>query len=246
MRISLFKNIFSVLFYPILAIILFGLFFPASLSAMTESKLIANNAGSGDAFGSAVSVYGDIALLGAPMEDAPTNSGAAYIYRYDGVNWIEETKLTASDGGGSDAFGSAVSMSGNAVLVGARNDTNGSAYIFGSTWREESILRASDGAAIDYFGNTVSLYNDKALIGATYDDDLGPSSASAYLFQYDGTTWLETSKLKASDGMAWDKWGISVSIYESTMLVGAHFHSDGVIQAGAATSSSALSFLAAA
>ncbi len=203
-----------------------------------EAKLTASDAGSYDYFGHSVSIYDDALVVGALFDDdLGSQSGAAYIYRYDGTNWIEEAKLTASDGGSTDDFGSSVSISSNAVLIGARSNGPGAAYVFrydGSNWIEEDILRASDGTAIDYFGNTVSLDNNMALVGAPYDDDLGSSSGSAYLYQYDGATWAETAKLTASDGTAWDKFGYSVSIYEGLMLIGARFSDGLVIQSGAA------------
>ena len=41
---------------------------------------------------------------------------------------IEETKITASDGGGGDWFGISSSIEGDRVIVGARfDDSNGSA-----------------------------------------------------------------------------------------------------------------------
>ncbi len=57
-----------------------------------------------------------------------------------------ETKLTASDGGASDCFGSSASISGDWAVVGARKDR--SAYVFhydGANWTEHSKLTGSDG-----------------------------------------------------------------------------------------------------
>ena len=45
--------------------------------------------------------------------------------------FVEEAKLTASDGAAGDHFGGRVSISGDTVVVGARNNnSNGSAYVF--------------------------------------------------------------------------------------------------------------------
>ena len=81
-----------------------------------------------------------------------SNSGSAYVFRYDGSDWVEEAKLTASDGAADDYFGISVAVSGDTAVVGAfdferRNgSSSGSAYVFrydGSDWVEEAKLTAS-------------------------------------------------------------------------------------------------------
>ena len=64
------------------------------------------------------------------------------MYRFDGLNWIEQAKLISSDADDADEddedrFGRSVSVSGDTAVVGAwRNTTengirSGSAYVFG-------------------------------------------------------------------------------------------------------------------
>ncbi|MCH7869607.1 MAG: FG-GAP repeat protein, partial [Myxococcales bacterium] len=67
---------------------------------------------------------------------------------------------------------------------------------------EDATLMASDAAADDRFGAAVSISGDTALIGAYLDDDNGSDSGSAYVFRFDGTTWVEEAKLTPSDGAA--------------------------------------------
>ena len=62
-------------------------------------------------------------------------SGSAYVFRYDGSDWVEEAKLTASDGAAYDYFGDSVAVSGDTAVVGAYGDDDngsdsGSAYVF--------------------------------------------------------------------------------------------------------------------
>ena len=79
---------------------------------------------------------GDVALVGAQNDDDNgTYSGSAYVYRWNGSNWVEEQKLLASDGAAGDWFGHSVSISGDVALVGAYADddigtNSGSAYVF--------------------------------------------------------------------------------------------------------------------
>jgi hypothetical protein len=205
---------------------------PASADS-PESKLIAGDGEAGDGFGQSVSISGDTALVGAAGDDDKGSmSGSAYVFRYDGTTctWVEEQKLTAHDGNQYDCFGSSVSISGDTALVGAAwDDTqkgidSGSAYVFrynGTTWVEEQKLIAGDGAQSDFFGYSVSISGDTALVGAYGNDDKGSASGSAYVFRYDGTTWVQEKKLIAADGAQSDRFGCSVSISGDTALVGA-------------------------
>ena len=54
---------------------------------------------------------GDLAIVGASGEDADVlNTGAAYIYRHDGLSWTRETRLSPALIGGNARFGSSVDL----------------------------------------------------------------------------------------------------------------------------------------
>ncbi len=203
---------------------------PADQVSCELAKRIASDGAVSDLFGSSVSISGEFGLVGAWRDDDNgTDSGSVYVYHRDGIEWVEETKLTASDGAADDHFGGPNALFGNIALVGSgRDDDNGtdsgSAYIFrfdGSGWVEEAKLTASDGSAGDFFGINVSLFGDTALIGAMGDDDNGTDSGSAYIFKYDGNTWVEEAKLTAADGAAGDSFGSRGSLSGDTALIGA-------------------------
>jgi hypothetical protein len=191
-----------------------------------EQKLTASDRATWQHFGNSVSISDNTALIGAPLVEGYT--GSAYIFRYDGSTWVEEQKLIASDGATWDEFGNSVSISGNTALIAADCSGNrtGSAYVFrydGSTWAEEQKLTASDGVAMDYFGGSISISDNTALIGAPWDEN---GTGSAYVFRYDGSTWVEEQKLTASDGAPGDKFG-SVSISDNAALIGAPWDKNG-------------------
>ena len=195
-----------------------------------EVKLTASDADRQDRFGVSVSLNGDYALVGAHWDDDNgVDSGSAYVYRREGSTWVEQAKLTASDGAQGDEFGVSVSLNGDYALVGAHWDddngnNSGSVYVYrreGSTWVEEAKLTASSGAQEDGFGASVSLNGDYALVGAFLDDFNGVDSGSAYVYRREGTTWVEEAKLTASDGTEGGRLGISVSLNKDYALVGA-------------------------
>jgi len=200
-----------------------------------QQKLTASDGAAFDQFGCSVSISGDYAIVGARQDDDKgTYSGSAYVFKWDGTIWVEQQKLTASDGAVNDLFGVAVSVNGDCAIVGAnRDDDNGtdsgSAYIFkwdGTIWIEQQKLTASDGAVNDQFGCSVSISGDYAIVGAYYDDDKGTDSGSAYIFKWDGTSWVRQQKLTASDGAVNDIFGVSVSISGDYAIVGARLDDD--------------------
>ena len=185
-----------------------------------RSKLLATDGVAGDNLGLAVSASGDSALVGAPYDDEHT--GAAYLFARTATAWTQRQKLTASDAVSWVEFGTAVSLSGEAALVGAPLGEAGSAYLFvrsASSWTEQRKLTASDGADSDLFGNAVSLGDETMLVGAYEDDDQGDQSGSAYLFARSAASWTEQRKLTASDGAPNDHFGTAVSLSGETAVV---------------------------
>ena len=209
-------------------------------SAWVQTKLTASDGAVNDIFGEAMAVSGDTVVVGAyGDDDKGTDSGAAYVYRWNGSAWVQ-TKLTASDGATSDYFGEAVAVSGDTVVVGALYDDDkgaesGSAYVYrwnGGAW-VETKLTASDGVAGDYFGHSVAISGDTVVIGSAYDDDKGANSGAAYVYRWNGSAWVQT-KLTASDGAASDYFGDAVAASGGTLVVGAWGDDDLGGNAGAA------------
>jgi len=154
-----------------------------------ETKIVASDGAYDDQFGWSVAINGTTAVVGSYLDDDNGGaSGSAYIYRFDpsSNNW-HETKITASDGAGSDYFGFSVAVHGSNVLVGAGFEGgSGSAYIYqfdpsSNDWHETKIT-ASDAASSDFFGVSVSVHGNIAIVGAEGDDDNGGDSGSSYLF----------------------------------------------------------------
>src|SRR5262245_13204914 len=144
-----------------------------------------------------------------------------------------------------DSFGSAVALSGERVLVGAELDNHsgrsdaGSAYVFerdaAGAWVQRAKLIAADRQVGDHFGTAVALERERALIGADGDDDRGSFSGSAYVFERDASgAWLQTARLLAGDGAAFDIFGDALALSEGRVLVGAPGNSERGAGAGAA------------
>ncbi|MCP4346074.1 MAG: hypothetical protein GY795_11190, partial [Desulfobacterales bacterium] len=181
-----------------------------------KAKIIPSDGAAYDSFGSAVSISGKYAIVGAYGAD--DYSGSAYILKKHGKDWDIQAKLTASDGAAYDFFGRSVSISGRYAIVGAfmNDDNRGAAYIFkrkGNSWIQQAKITPNDGAEGRLFGSDVSISGNYAIVGA-----VGIFENSVYIFKRDGTSWNQ--QIKITPDMPGILFGMSVSISRDYAVVG--------------------------
>ena len=189
-----------------------------------ETTLLAPVPDGADYFGGAVATDGNLIVVGA--YGASAGDGEVYIYRHDGVDWVQEANLTEN---GTTWYGRSVSMSGTKIVVGASESDR--AYIYkydGDSWvyEDELVPLDSNGQPIpgssDYFGNSVSMDNDVVIVGA-YNADAtnGTNSGATYVYRFNGNSWDQEARL--SDGsLDFDAdFGHSVSVSDGKIVVGA-------------------------
>ena len=207
------------------------------------AKLTASDPQADDRFGISVAVSGNVAVVGAYLEDSGgSDAGAAYVFEQIGGAWTEVAKLTASDAQAGDRFGFSVAVSGGVALVGADGEDSGgtdagAAYVFeksGGAWTEVAKLTASDPQAGDWFGRSVAVSEGVAVVGADGEDSGGTDAGVAYVFESSGGVWIEVAKLTASDAQADDRFGSSVAVSGGVAVVGANLEDSGGSNAGAA------------
>lgn len=86
-----------------------------------QQVLTASDAAIGDAFGASIAIEGNLLIVGAPQDSAPTyRQGSAYVYVWDGTRWVEREKLLANDAADSHLFGYSVSTTRGTVVSGTR------------------------------------------------------------------------------------------------------------------------------
>jgi len=217
---------------------------------------IANpSAHTGDRFGAAVAMSGDLLVVGSPLNsDQAVQAGAAYVFARNqgGSNqWGQVKKLTASDGQAYDQFGSSVSINNKLVAVGCPlADVSpavncGAAYLFdenqggAGAWGLVRKVIASDLATSDQFGTSLSINGDILAVGSPLADLTGAVDAgAAYVFvrnQGGSNQWGQVAKLTLSGAVASDRFGTAVSLSGDNLLVGAPLVDlTGAVDAGAA------------
>ncbi len=211
-------------------------------------------------FGVAVTLSADGRTLavGAPRNDTTVaDSGAVYLFTFDGSTWTQQTVLKAGTPGAGDQFGTSASLSANGriLAVGAPfNDSaaadGGAVYLFtfdGANWTQQAILTASHPDPNDQFGLRVLLtpdgqtlavgapFEDSAAMGINGDqhDNSALDSGAVYLFTSDGSAWAHQAYLKASNTQPGDWFGTSLALSDDTLVVGAPLEDGTALDSGA-------------
>ena len=200
-----------------------------------QAKLLAADRSATALFGYDVAIFGSYIVVGAPQDSS--SCGAAYVYeRGTGGTWSQVKKLVATSRRASDRFGTSVAISGDWILVGAHhededvNDMNalnncGSAFFFyrnGGGWDSVQKVVASDRSVNSEFGIDVGMDGFRAIVGSyRHDNDtVGIEKGAAYAFSFNGSAWVQSKQLEASDRMRDDEFGWSVDVSGSYFIVG--------------------------
>ena len=125
-----------------------------------EAYLKASNTESGDRFGVFVGIDGNKIVVGADAEasnatgaggndadNSAANSGAAYVYRFDGAVWSFEEYLKATNTEANDSFGGPIAISGERVAIAAQSEASNAIGIDGN---QADNTEADSGAVYIY------------------------------------------------------------------------------------------------
>ncbi len=171
-----------------------------------QARILPNNPGDTDVFGSSLSIFEDSLAVGAPLEDSQTygintmpfdpasnlQSGAVYTYERSDNQWTQHSYIKAELTGTTnddDQFGYSVALHGDHLLVGAP--------------REDSVSTGINSAAPD--------------------ESAGESGAAYYFTRDANGAWSQELYIKQPDtSEAGDNMGWSVSTYGDQIAVGAY------------------------
>ncbi len=177
----------------------------ARVALSEQAELVAPGVEPSADFGICLDAEQGGVVAGAPDDstDAGPYAGSVSWFSESGGSWSFQASIAPGGARSDDYFGSAVSIEGDRMLVGAPGyehvnpfvDQFGAAYLFertGSGWQEVTKLTAPDTLAPSWFGTDVRLAGGVAFVG----NAPSPSSQekrSVYVFALDaGTFTLET------------------------------------------------------
>lgn len=177
----------------------------------------ASNLGAGDAFGraTAISADGKTLVVGAWLEDSAGNdpannssleSGAVYVYRRSGLDWVQVAFLKSSNSQTGDHFGVSVALShdGKVLAVGADGEDSdsqamptsnraanaGALFVFtleANGWNQTAYLKEAQPLSGNQLGHSVTLSGDGQSVWASKSD------GSFVEFVYSAGAWFQPS-----------------------------------------------------
>ncbi|KAA3605084.1 MAG: hypothetical protein DWQ01_21045 [Planctomycetota bacterium] len=208
-----------------------------------EEAVLSQTTGWGDDwFGYSLDMDADRILVGSMWSrqpglnfGGPNHAGAAWVFHWNGNQWVFEQELGASDMAGGDLFGSGVALNGDTLMVGAREEgdesgTNpiygmGAVYVFervGGTWVEQQKLRASDFSDFAWFGFDVAAQGDWMVVGSPGKTGGGWHGAGvSYLFRKTAGQWNEYLKIESAMDGTTGNFGRSVDMDGNLVVVAA-------------------------
>jgi FG-GAP repeat len=208
-----------------------------------EARLIAGDPQGLDVFGYSVALDGDWAAFGAPGEDqAGTNAGAVYVFRFNGTSWAQTAKLLPFGANAGDQYGYAVTIRDGRLAVSAPWDDTarpdgGAVYLYrleSDAWVSEAKLTAGDGVSGDLFGRALAIEGNRMLVGVpNYNLPGAFDAGAAFLFERGAAGWSQLQRIHPLDPQQQDSFGVSVALHNGVAAVGAHFEDQRGTNAGA-------------
>jgi hypothetical protein len=215
---------------------------PANPVATLDSPL----QGSADHFGTSVSVSGDLVAVGSPDSGTgATRAGRVSIH--DLAASKPSTTLAFLENPNpafNDAFGSAVAVDGSWIVVGAPGDDAGAsnagsvyAYDFsaGPATSPEWTLANPAPEAGDGFGSSLAIAGTLVAVGSPLDDLGATDSGCVHIFNLSSETpAIPLLTIPNPGPAADDRFGCSVAISGTKLLVGAMKDDTGATNSGIA------------
>ena len=164
-----------------------------------QAYLKASNTEANDQFGVSVAASDETIVVGAYWESSNAtgvngnqnnnnalNAGAAYVFVRNGATWSQQAFVKASNPDPQDKFGWRTAISGDTIVIGARQEASNAtgidgnqndnsavfasaAYVFvrnGTNWSQQSYVKASNTRANNEFGWAVAVAGSTVVVGA--------------------------------------------------------------------------------
>jgi len=186
----------------------------------------------------------------APSGPPIPASGEAYVFARSGTSWTAQASIKSSFPRENAYFGTGVAVSGDLLVVGEPSALGvsssesggaaleaGAAHVYrrtGADWNPITALVPSNGGEAHHFGARVAVSGELVVVGAP--GETGSSSGvngdparggaylsgAAYVFLRGATQWYQAEYLKATTSDPYDAFGISVSLADGKLAVGAY------------------------
>ena len=188
-----------------------------------------------DHFGETIDVSGSIVVVGAPNADGLEDpdgeamTGTVYVYeiRDDNVRLLD-TILNPTPQR-FETFGSAVGISGDTIVIGARGEDEGEVRdagrvyfydISSGTAELEDTVRNPSPANYDRFGSALDISGSTVVVGTANDDTGAEDAGSVYVFEYSQRDAELVNTISNPSPERNDKFGSAVAVSGEHIVVG--------------------------
>ncbi len=183
-----------------------------------------------DGFGQALSLDGDLLVVGAPLLDEAAGGAVVFERNAAGV-WAELARLKAAMTPGPARLGSAVAAQGDLAMVGAPAADDGAGAVLGFERREDGswtqTLRLTPGASgVQGFGTKLALDGDLLLVASA-----GERGEAATVFSYalgSNGRWVSAGTLDGDELGERSRYGSAIALKNGVAVVGAPGAAQGV------------------
>ena len=189
-------------------------------------QTLSNPSAGADAFGTDVSIEGNIALIGA-HGDSNSFAGDGSAYLFDITTGAMLFKLNNPDLTASDNFGIDVTLEGNYAVVGAHKNDPGGVTDAGTVYLFDkgtgAFMRAIDNPDPDngdVFGNYTKVQGDTLFVGSWSNDNEVADTGSVYAFDIPTGNLLYTINNPTPENA--DRYGYSFDVDGNYMVISAY------------------------
>lgn len=219
-----------------------------------DDTLTASDGAAGDAFGSAVVIFGNYTVVGAPLDDhnSQSDAGSVYVYkRMDDNSWEETQILRSPQPDAEDMFGQSLGFDGTYIVVGAPgDDTDGTGagaiytYKYNETTEDfdfDSQVLHENPSNNNKFGFAVSTRNNTIAVGSPLEAAGGGNAGTILIYTKNvsdetNDNWVFQEQLIPENSAGGDNFGSQVYLDFSRVVAGAPLRGTGGGNSGGAWS----------
>ena len=156
-----------------------------------EQKLAPFDAKPLQAFGSDVSVSGDLVAIGSRTDSTTINNGGSvYTYRLENSSWRLDEKIEPADGASAGLFGMTVALVGDRLAIGGNQSALGLTGVgrtelyerVAGSWEWSNTLFPGEPTQTQYFSSSLDIHGDWIVAGAPFDAQSEPYAGATYIF----------------------------------------------------------------
>ncbi len=181
-------------------------------------------------YGRTIAFDGQTIAINAPYEnDVSYLEGSLYIYeRVDGV-WTQTAKF-AHRVGWQNVYTN-LAVSGDLIVSGGSSGSSqyydGYDYVYRKTdqgWQFEQKLISVDSVNGNNLGRSVAIVGDAIASLSPYKDETERTTGAVYIFEHNGTEWVQTRYLTEPDLVKGDGTVSQLHAFDDTLVIAAYGH----------------------